>query len=49
MYWISDPEARHGFYKALGFEFRRDLPIVRGSIVSPGRGPRHARVSTAER
>jgi lactoylglutathione lyase len=29
MYRISDPEKSRGFYEALGFEFRRDLPIVR--------------------
>jgi lactoylglutathione lyase len=26
---ITDPERSRGFYEALGFEFRRDLPIVR--------------------
>jgi lactoylglutathione lyase len=29
MYRIIDPEKSRGFYEALGFEFRRDLPIVR--------------------
>jgi lactoylglutathione lyase len=29
MYRITDPEKSRGFYEALGFEFRRDLPIVR--------------------
>jgi lactoylglutathione lyase len=29
MYRISDPEKSRGFYEALGFEFRRELPIVR--------------------
>jgi lactoylglutathione lyase len=26
---ITDPERSRGFYEALGFEFRRELPIVR--------------------
>jgi lactoylglutathione lyase len=26
---ITDPERSRAFYEALGFEFRRDLPIVR--------------------
>jgi lactoylglutathione lyase len=30
MYRITDPERSRGFYEALGFEFRRELPIVRG-------------------
>jgi lactoylglutathione lyase len=29
MYRITDPEKSRAFYEALGFEFRRDLPIVR--------------------
>ena len=29
MYRITDPERSRRFYEALGFEFRRDLPIVR--------------------
>lgn len=29
MYRITDPEASRAFYEALGFEFRRELPIVR--------------------
>ena len=29
MYRITDPEKSGGFYEALGFEFRRELPIVR--------------------
>jgi lactoylglutathione lyase len=29
MYRITDPEQSRVFYEALGFEFRRDLPIVR--------------------
>jgi lactoylglutathione lyase len=29
MYRITHPEASRAFYEALGFEFRRDLPIVR--------------------
>ncbi|HEU6446767.1 MAG TPA: VOC family protein [Gaiellaceae bacterium] len=29
MYRITDPERSRGFYEALGFEFRRELPIVR--------------------
>ncbi len=29
MYRIVDPERSRLFYEALGFEFRRDLPIVR--------------------
>ncbi len=29
MYRITDPERSRVFYEALGFEFRRDLPIVR--------------------
>jgi len=29
MYRITDPERSRAFYKALGFEFRRELPIVR--------------------
>ena len=29
MYRIVDPERSRAFYEALGFEFRRDLPIVR--------------------
>jgi lactoylglutathione lyase len=33
MYRITDPEKSRGFYEALGFEFRRELPIVRGGEV----------------
>ena len=29
MYRITDPEESRAFYEALGFEFRRELPIVR--------------------
>jgi len=29
MYRITDPVRSRGFYQALGFEFRRELPIVR--------------------
>lgn len=29
MYRITDPERSRAFYEALGFEFRRDLDIVR--------------------
>jgi len=29
MYRITDPEKSRGFYEALGFEFSRDLDIVR--------------------
>jgi lactoylglutathione lyase len=29
MYRITDPEKSRAFYEALGFEFRRELPIVR--------------------
>jgi lactoylglutathione lyase len=29
MYRIVDPERSRGFYEALGFEFRRESPIVR--------------------
>jgi lactoylglutathione lyase len=29
MYRITDPERSRAFYEALGFEYRRDLPIVR--------------------
>jgi lactoylglutathione lyase len=29
MYRITDPERSRSFYEALGFEFRRELPIVR--------------------
>ncbi len=29
MYRITDPEASRRFYETLGFEFRRELPIVR--------------------
>jgi lactoylglutathione lyase len=29
MYRITDPERSRRFYEALGFEFRRELPIVR--------------------
>ena len=29
MYRITDPTKSRDFYEALGFEFRRDLPIVR--------------------
>jgi lactoylglutathione lyase len=30
MYRITDPEKSRAFYEALGFEARRELPIVRG-------------------
>jgi lactoylglutathione lyase len=30
MYRITDPERSRPFYEALGFEFRRDMDIVRG-------------------
>jgi lactoylglutathione lyase len=29
MYRITDPEKSRAFYEALGFEFRRELPIIR--------------------
>jgi len=29
MYRITDPDRSRTFYEALGFEYRRDLPIVR--------------------
>ena len=29
MYRITDPEKSRAFYEALGFEFRREFPIVR--------------------
>jgi lactoylglutathione lyase len=29
MYRITDPKQSRAFYEALGFEFRRELPIVR--------------------
>ena len=29
MYRITDPDSSRAFYEALGFEFRRELPIVR--------------------
>jgi lactoylglutathione lyase len=29
MYRITDPEKSRAFYEALGFEFRREVPIVR--------------------
>jgi lactoylglutathione lyase len=29
MYRITDPERSKSFYESLGFEFRRELPIVR--------------------
>ena len=29
MYRIREPESSRAFYEALGFEFRRELPIVR--------------------
>jgi lactoylglutathione lyase len=29
MYRITDPERSRAFYEALGFEFRRDSPIIR--------------------
>jgi lactoylglutathione lyase len=29
MYRITDPDKSRAFYEALGFEFRRELPIVR--------------------
>ena len=30
MYRITDPEKSRSFYEALGFEFKRDMDIVRG-------------------
>jgi lactoylglutathione lyase len=30
MYRITDPNRSRAFYESLGFEFRRELPIVRG-------------------
>jgi lactoylglutathione lyase len=30
MYRITDPASSRAFYEALGFEFRRDMDIVRG-------------------
>jgi lactoylglutathione lyase len=30
MYRITDPEKSRAFYEALGFEFRREMDIVRG-------------------
>jgi lactoylglutathione lyase len=30
MYRITDPDRSRAFYEALGFEFRRDMDIVRG-------------------
>jgi len=30
MYRITDPDRSRAFYETLGFEFRRELPIVRG-------------------
>jgi lactoylglutathione lyase len=30
MYRITDPERSRAFYEALGFEFRREMDIVRG-------------------
>jgi len=30
MYRITEPERSRAFYEALGFEFRRESPIVRG-------------------
>jgi lactoylglutathione lyase len=33
MYRITDPERSRAFYEALGFEFRRELPIVRQSVL----------------
>jgi catechol 2,3-dioxygenase-like lactoylglutathione lyase family enzyme len=33
MYRITDPEKSRAFYEALGFECRRDLPIVRDGEV----------------
>ncbi len=32
MYRITDPERSRAFYEALGFEFRRDLDIVREGV-----------------
>src|SRR5689334_13090035 len=29
MYRITDPEKSRGFYETLGFEFRKEMPIVR--------------------
>jgi lactoylglutathione lyase len=33
MYRITDPEKSHSFYEALGFEFSRDMDIVRDGEV----------------
>src|SRR3954452_8587133 len=33
MYRITDPERSRAFYEALGFEFRRELPIVRNGAL----------------
>jgi len=33
MYRITDPQKSHGFYEALGMEFRRELPIVRDGVL----------------
>lgn len=33
MYRITDPEKSRTFYEALGFESRRELPIVREGVV----------------
>ncbi len=33
MYRITDPQASRRFYEALGFEFRRELPIVRDDVL----------------
>jgi catechol 2,3-dioxygenase-like lactoylglutathione lyase family enzyme len=36
MYRITDPERSRAFYESLGFEFRRELPIVRdGQLERP--------------
>ena len=33
MYRITEPERSRAFYEALGFEFRRDMDIVRGGEI----------------
>ena len=48
MYRIVDPERSRAFYEALGFEFRRDLPIVRNGECA-GRGEAAAGRSPAVR
>jgi len=33
MYRITDPARSRAFYESLGFEFKRELPIVRGGVL----------------